>query len=485
MPRLAPVFGRPASTAPQERIDELLARHKELTDQFASGKVEPAAMAKLGRELNFVTEVSEAVQAAVRLRSEISDLEEIVAECKAGTGGQEEAEMRQMAEDDLEAASSALLAAENTLQELLAPRDEADARDAILEVRAGAGGEEAALFAAEMFQMYAAYAQNHSWGWEEIGVSTATAGGFKEASATVSGEGAFGRLKWERGTHRVQRIPATESGGRVHTSTVTVAVMPQADEVDVEIRASDIRMDTYRAQGAGGQHVNTTDSAVRLTHVPTGTVVTCQNERSQHQNKATAMKILRARIFETLRDAEAAEQAAERKAQIGTGERSERIRTYNWNQDRITDHRVSITKCVCSAPLLQRGCARHLLGFAHRSAVLPSPLSVAVVAGCGFLTLQAWNRRYAAGEAPGRVHGRACGGKSGRGHGSRRWWPTLVRNRVRVLMPTVTGTLMPLARPYETRTPSNRPSERPWQLRRPAEQQKRPGRRPRGPWHSK
>lgn len=332
-----------ASAAAEARLQELRSRHSELSDMFSEGKVAPSAMAKLSRELNFVSRVVETADALATAEGELRDLRAMIDEF-SGQSGSEAAEMVSMAKDDAGPAAARASELDEALADLLAPRDEADDRDAIVEVRAGAGGDEAALFVGDVAGMYSAFAARKGWTWETIEESQAPSGGFKEVSATVAGAGAYGALKWERGTHRVQRVPATESAGRVHTSTITVAVMPQADEVDIDIRASDIRIDTYRASGAGGQHVNTTDSAVRLTHIPTNTVVTCQNERSQHQNKAMAMKVLYSRIFETAREKEAQAQAASRRSQIGTGERSERIRTYNWNQDRVTDHRVGLTK---------------------------------------------------------------------------------------------------------------------------------------------
>ncbi len=336
-------LGSVASGAAEARLQELRARHSELSDMFAEGKVAPSAMAKLSRELNFVSRVVETADALAAAEEELRDLRAMIDEF-SGQSGSEAAEMVSMAKDDAGPVAERAAELDEALADLLAPRDEADDRDAIVEVRAGAGGDEAALFVGDMAGMYSAFAARKGWTWEVIEESQAPSGGFKEVSATVAGAGAYGALKWERGTHRVQRVPATESAGRVHTSTITVAVMPQADEVDIDIRPSDIRIDTYRASGAGGQHVNTTDSAVRLTHIPTNTVVTCQNERSQHQNKAMAMKVLYSRIFETAREKEAEAQAASRRSQIGTGERSERIRTYNWNQDRVTDHRVGLTK---------------------------------------------------------------------------------------------------------------------------------------------
>jgi peptide chain release factor 1 len=288
-----------------------------------------------------------------RLTREHAELEPVVELYQARRQGQHdleaaqqmaaEPEMKDFAEDEIKAARERIARLEGELQVKLLPRDPNDERNTFLEIRAGTGGDESALFAADLFRMYSRYAEDKRWSVEILSANETGIGGFKEIIAGIKGKGAYSRLKYESGVHRVQRVPATEASGRIHTSAVTVAVLPEAEEVEVEIDQNDLRIDTFRASGAGGQHVNKTESAIRITHIPTGIVVSCQDEKSQHKNKAKALRVIRTRILQKMQDDQAREIASQRRSQVGTGDRSERIRTYNFPQGRVTDHRVNLT----------------------------------------------------------------------------------------------------------------------------------------------
>ncbi len=321
---------------PSDKLDLIIRRHDEISDRLSGGAT-GAEFVALSRELAELDDVVSAIRGWRAGQEELAGVDAMLADPST------DAEMRAFAEEERDAAQARMGDLEQKIKVALLPKDAADEGGAILEVRAGTGGDEAALFAGDLFRMYQRYADLHGWKMDLVSASEGTAGGFKEVVAEINGRGVFAKLKFESGVHRVQRVPATETQGRIHTSAATVAVLPEATDVDIDINETDLKIDTMRAQGAGGQHVNKTESAIRITHLPTNTVVFVQDERSQHKNKARAMMLLKSRLYDAQRQKLDSERAADRKAQVGSGDRSERIRTYNFPQGRVTDHRINLT----------------------------------------------------------------------------------------------------------------------------------------------